>query len=254
MIILALALSCTTARSEIPKRSEKQLTNSASHALVGTVVRTYERTAKRSRNFEYTYGVAEMNVKTVRKGSEVNPNERVFVRYWRKRWIGNGNPEPSHYGHGNIPKAGDVVLVFVKGDRQSGFDVLSPNGFFSVDERTGSKITPTGVEPFVIGKSTLAEILGDENGGARKRFADRGLFFEFARGQLLTGIAVTSADFALENGLAVGKTAQDVRENLGKPTKTRIKTEKLNLNALVYDDYTFLLDHANKVTAIRIGR
>ena len=63
--------------------------------------------------------------------------DRIFVRYWRKRWIGDGNPAPDHYGHWDIPSANDAVVVYVKGTRKAGFDVLSPNGFYAVTK--GSK-------------------------------------------------------------------------------------------------------------------
>ena len=69
-------------------------------------------------------------------------------------------------------------------------------------------------------------------------------------------LTVSSKDYALENGLSVGSKAQDVRAKLGEPNETQIKLEpkQIKLDALVYSEYTFLLDESDRVTAIRVGR
>lgn len=126
------------AHAEIPKASKEDLHASASHVIHGTVSRTYERKEKQ-REFEFTYGVAEVAVGRVAKGADMAANDIVFVRYWGKRWIGPGNPPPDHYGHCDVPEAADTVEVYVRGDRKTGFDVLSPNGFFAVSKAT---VTP----------------------------------------------------------------------------------------------------------------
>lgn len=134
LVILALAASLvvvTYAEAEIPNKSLQELRASASHALAGTVQRTYEQKEKRG-DFEYTYGVAEVAVERVGKGADFIAGDRVFVRYWRKKWIGSGNPPPEHYGHRNIPEKAGSAEIYVKGDRKTGFDVLSPNGFFKI--------------------------------------------------------------------------------------------------------------------------
>ena len=131
-VALAVALVVvTSASAEIPNQSKHDLHADATHALVGTVQRTYERKEQQG-NFEYTYCVAEVAVERVDKGTDVAARDRVFVRYWRKKWTGEGRGLPDHYGHRNIPGSGDAVEVYVKGDRKTGFDVLSPNGFFAV--------------------------------------------------------------------------------------------------------------------------
>jgi len=136
LIALLVAVYASTSVGEIPNRSEKRLTESASHIVSGKVVRTYERTKKTSANFERTYGVAEISADDVKKGADIAPGDRVFVCYWRKRWIGQGEPTPDHYGHRNIPAEKDSVVVYLKGDRKRGFDVMSPNGFFAVTKAT----------------------------------------------------------------------------------------------------------------------
>jgi hypothetical protein len=135
---LSVALAAADIHAEIPKESKESLHASASHALTGKVAGTYERIEKRA-DFETTYGIAEVAVERVDKGAEIVAGDRIFVRYWRKRWVGKGNPPPDHYGHWNLPEATDAVVVYVRGDRTSGYDVLSPNGFFETTKATSEK-------------------------------------------------------------------------------------------------------------------
>jgi hypothetical protein len=144
MVIIAqavLLMAASFAHAEIPNQSKEELKASASHALIGTIQRTYERAEKRG-DFEYTYGVAEVAVERVDKGDDIGPNDRVFVRYWHKRWMREGNPPPDHYGHRNVPEKTDSAEIYVKGNRSTGFDVLSPNGFFKVTKAKTSEARP----------------------------------------------------------------------------------------------------------------
>ena len=124
------------------------------------------------------------------------------------------------------------------------------------DSSSDRRITTRGVGDHQIGQSTLGEILGTDTTEQRKRFADAGLNYEFNQGNELIGVTVTSGDFSLENGLSVGSSSSEVRNKLGEPLKTSIELEPkgIQMDALVYDGYTFLLDQSNKVTAIRVGR
>lgn len=111
------------------------------------------------------------------------------------------------------------------------------------------------VGDYQIGKSTLEEILGSDTPENRKRFTDAGLNFEFNQGKELTGVTVTSSDYTLENGLTIGSPSSDVTDKLGEPRESKIELEPkgIELDALVYDEFAFLLDGSKKVTAIRIG-
>ncbi|MDQ3333291.1 MAG: hypothetical protein M3552_22035 [Planctomycetota bacterium] len=142
-IACVAALAVSSAFAEIPKLSQDELREDASEAFSGEVVETYERT-KKSAKYERTYGVAEIAVESVEKGSEVAVGDRVFVRYWGKRWVGAGDPPPDHYGHWNVPSKTDSVVVYVKGDRKTGYDVLSPNGFYAVEKAAKGKSVSGG--------------------------------------------------------------------------------------------------------------
>lgn len=108
---------------------------------------------------------------------------------------------------------------------------------------------------YQIGKSKLKEILGSDTRENRKRFTDEGLNFEFNQGNELTGVTVTSSDYALENGLTIGSPSSDVTDKLGEPRKSKLELEPkgIELDALVYDQFVFLLDGSKNVSAIRIG-
>jgi len=129
---LLVILCSEVANAEIPKKSQEELQSTASHAFSGVVQRTYVRTVKRDHS-EYTYGVAEIVVSRVDKGKDVVARDRVFVRYWSEKPTNDGRFQaPGHYGHWDVPEERDLVEVYVTGDRTTGYDVLSPNGFFKV--------------------------------------------------------------------------------------------------------------------------
>ncbi len=111
------------------------------------------------------------------------------------------------------------------------------------------------VGDYQIGKSSLDEIMGSDTPENRKRFTDAGLNFEFNQGKVLTGVTVTSSDYTLENGLTIGSPSSDVTDKLGEPRESKIELEPkgIELDALVYDEFVFLLDGSKNVTAIRIG-
>ena len=144
-----------------------------------------------------------------------------------------------------------IVLLVCSGCAEDA--VVSPVATDTGSDRT---IRTSGVGGYQIGRSTSDEILGADIPDARERFADVGLRFEFRQGKELTGFTVTSSDYSLENGLRIGSTSKEVRNKLGEPLQTSIELEPkgIQLDALVYNHYTFLLDQSNKVTAIRVGR
>lgn len=128
-ISAVLILGCAAvATAAIPNRTPQQLRDGASHVLTGKVGRIYH-SAERKGNYEHVHSAAEISVASIEKGSGVSQSQLVYVRYWRKKWLGDGEPEPGHFGHRGLPQSGDVIRVYVERQSDGGFDVLSPNGF-----------------------------------------------------------------------------------------------------------------------------
>ncbi len=121
----------------------------------------------------------------------------------------------------------------------------SPSGAQAVTNGSSKYVVKANsVGEYQIGQSTLEEILGSDTPDNRKRFTDIGLNFEFNKGNELTGVTVTASDYALENGLTIGSSSSDVINKLGEPRKKKIELEPkgIELDALVYDEFVFLLD------------
>ena len=131
MIAIAISARHSDALGEIPKRTSEALHAEASLVVAGVVCRTYEHD-ETHKHIVHTYGVAEIIVKTVIKGERVENGDRLFVRYWRDTKVDPKMIAPGHYGHWNVPSKGDTVVVYSKGGRKDGYDVLSPNGFYEV--------------------------------------------------------------------------------------------------------------------------
>ena len=122
-----------------PPFYKKERESLASHVFAGVVLQTYVRTEQQG-NFVYEYGVVEVDVKRVDKGSDIAVKDRAFVKYWKKDWTGDKqNPPPDDYGQLEIPKKGDAVQVFVSGDAKAGFDALSPNGFTKDEPKVATR-------------------------------------------------------------------------------------------------------------------
>ncbi|HEY3393451.1 MAG TPA: hypothetical protein VGK58_12140 [Lacipirellulaceae bacterium] len=118
------------AYAEIPNKTPDQLEELASHIFSGKVVKIYSAVERASPKWEFTYSVAEIQVADVEKGE--HEGRLAYVRFWQKRFTGDGPPEPSHYGHRRVPEIGAKTRVYVMTEEDGGYDVLSPNGFAAV--------------------------------------------------------------------------------------------------------------------------
>lgn len=138
-VITVLVLSPLTAVGDSPPLSKKELESLASHVFAGVVLQTYVCTQQKE-EFDYEYGVVEVDVDRVDKGSDIAVRGRTFVKYWKKTWTGDTqNPPPDDYGQLDNPRKGDAVQVFARGDRKSGFEALSPNGFTKDEPKVAAK-------------------------------------------------------------------------------------------------------------------
>ena len=125
---LVVALLAPGAGAEVPNRTPEQLQEWSTHLVAGEVQTLYV-SVSRGDKFEDTKGVAEVRVTAVEKGDGLEPGELVYARYWRRKWVGEGQPPTGSNGHRGLPKAGDVVRVHLKRAKDGGYDVLLPNGF-----------------------------------------------------------------------------------------------------------------------------
>jgi hypothetical protein len=123
-----MALIAPGAGAEVPDRTPEQLERGASHRVVGEVQAVYAAVSREA-DFEDTKGVAEIRITAVGKGDGLKPGELIYARYWRRAWRGAGNPPSGSNGHRGLPKVGEAVDVYLKRAKDTGYDVLLPNGF-----------------------------------------------------------------------------------------------------------------------------
>jgi uncharacterized protein (TIGR03067 family) len=123
--LIALLVS-VPAGAEVPLKSKAQLQNGATHIIVGKVETVYSVTGE-SEDWVDTKSVAEIAVQRVEKGDRIQAGDLVYGRFWNRRWIGKGNPDPYSRGHMG-PKAGELVRAYLV-RKDGGYDVILPNGF-----------------------------------------------------------------------------------------------------------------------------
>ena len=114
------------ARAEVPLKSKAQLQAGATHIVIGKVETIYSVMSK-SDDWVDTKSVAEIAVQKVEKGDRIQTGDLVYGRFWNKRWIGKGNPDPFSAGHIG-PETGQLVRVYLV-RKGGGYDVILPNGF-----------------------------------------------------------------------------------------------------------------------------
>jgi hypothetical protein len=130
IVSFSIAVIGGAAHAEIPNRTPAQLRELASHIFTGKVLKIYSTVDSSSPKSEMIYSIAELQVAEVEKGE--HKGRLAYVRFWKRRHLGDGPPQPGHYGHRGIPKVGAEARVYVMTEEDGGYDVLSPNGFAAV--------------------------------------------------------------------------------------------------------------------------
>jgi len=142
---LTVVLTTITALAEKVNMSPEQLRKTATHVVTGQVAAIYERTV-RDQNWETTYYVAEVKVNDCEKGDGLKKGDLMYVRYWHRGWIGQGQVPPSTSGHRGLPTIGETLRIytarnaydgFSNGNNDGGFNVIGANGFEKLKPANG---------------------------------------------------------------------------------------------------------------------
>jgi hypothetical protein len=130
--VLALACSSLPASAEKASMSPEALRRVATHVIVGEVRAIYER---KSTEGEWRYGrfVAEVRVDSVEEGEGVAAGGLVYVRYWRREWVGPSSRTPTDtWGHRDLPKEGETLRIYLARNAYDGFATKNDDGGLNV--------------------------------------------------------------------------------------------------------------------------
>jgi uncharacterized protein (TIGR03067 family) len=240
LVLVVLAQSAPVS-AEVPVMSRAQLQQHATHIVVGKTQKVYSVKTETD-DWVDIDSVAEIVVSRVEKGAQIQAGDVVYGRFWNKRWIGKGNPDPHSTGHRG-PTMGESVRAYLI--RKNGaYDVLLPNGFESSpeagQEAPGEKglgdlqgtwdfvyyqesgaVEEAGTKQFVIADSRLEFRAG---GAARVNTAvevdstrmPKQLTQKFNDGQVYRSIYVLADDYLIVCGIRDG----------GRPSEFRYGGEK----------------------------
>ena len=94
--------------------------------MIGTVVRVYTHEST-GRNYKTTLCLAEVAVEEVVKGEAIQPSDRVYVKYFHRKWIGDGPMPTGWNGRKGYPE-GSRIKAYLSGSPAKGFGRIEPNG------------------------------------------------------------------------------------------------------------------------------
>ena len=143
--LMALVVFVPALQAEKVPMSPDELRKTATHIVTGQVVAVYERT-ETAGDWKYTKYVAEVRVGTCEKGDGIKKDDLVYVRYWHRSWIGQGQVPPSTAGHRGLPAAGATMRVylarnaydgFTRDNHDGGFNVIGADGFEAMKKPGG---------------------------------------------------------------------------------------------------------------------
>jgi uncharacterized protein (TIGR03067 family) len=124
-VLVALVVLAPT-HAEVPLKSKAELQNEATHIVVAKVQTVFTATTE-SDDWVDTKSVAEIVVQRVEKGDRLQTGDLVYGRFWNRRWVGEGDPDPYSSGHMG-PKTGDLVRAHLV-RKDGAYEVILPNGF-----------------------------------------------------------------------------------------------------------------------------
>jgi hypothetical protein len=141
--VTALAALALPVRAEKEPMSPEALRKTATHVVAGQVIAIYERT-ERAGDWTYTRYVAEVSVGECEKGDGIKKGDLVYVRYYRRAWVGKGLMPPSSAGHSGRPSDGEFIRAYLARNAYDGFSLDIKDGGFNVIGANGfEKLRPS---------------------------------------------------------------------------------------------------------------
>jgi hypothetical protein len=136
LLALIPAILASPILAEKINMSPVELRRTATHVIVGTVVRVYERN-QTTKEQKFTHYVAEIRIKEIDKGEGLKNGDLLYARYWTSRWLETASRTPGPSGHRGLPAEGETLRVYLARNaydgfgqtRDGGFNVIGANGF-----------------------------------------------------------------------------------------------------------------------------
>lgn len=141
LVLLTVGLPAAS-HAEKMDLSPDRLGRLATHTVTGAVLAIYERNESKD-GWNYRRFIAEVRVIKCEQGVGVSEGELIYVRYWRRKWIGQGLVPPRTLGHRGLPASGQTLRIYLArnaydgsdhGNNDDGFNVLLANGFEKLPE------------------------------------------------------------------------------------------------------------------------
>jgi hypothetical protein len=129
-VAASAALACPAGAEKVNMSSD-ELRSTATHVVTGKVNAVYQRTDTDG-DWRYTRYVAEVRVGKCEKGDGIKKGDLVYIRYWRRGWVGKGRVPPSTTGHRGLPNTGDSLRVYLARNAYDGFSMDNKDGGFNV--------------------------------------------------------------------------------------------------------------------------
>ena len=100
--LLIALLTAILVHADVPLASKAELREEATHIVIGEVQTVFSATTE-SNDWVDTKSVAEISVQNVEKGDRLLAGDLVYGRFWNRRWVGEGDPDPvisvDRHGH-----------------------------------------------------------------------------------------------------------------------------------------------------------
>lgn len=106
----------------------EQLRETATHIIVGAVVQVYER-KETGKDWNTTHYLAEIRTREIEKGDGIKKGDLVYIRYWKRTWVGAGAPPPDTAGYRGLPKSGESLRIYMARNGYDGFGTTSDGGY-----------------------------------------------------------------------------------------------------------------------------